>query len=94
MKIFPASSIKFILLFVILLTPFSAQTMQRDYHYDGWPLEEDQEPDYIDENEEEHFLYASNELCKQCFRMGRYTDQKRLDISQQKLLIHKKRWTV
>jgi len=56
MKIFPVSSVKFILLFVILLTPFSAQAidyslppfrapeMERDYDYRDGPIEEGQEP--------------------------------------------------
>ncbi|MGA8165618.1 MAG: hypothetical protein WB791_11480 [Waddliaceae bacterium] len=79
MKNFLVSGVKFILLFVILLTPFSIQAMQRDYYYDGWPIEDDQEPDYTDEDGEEHFVYASNELCKQCFGMGIYTDK--LDIT-------------
>lgn len=71
---------KLFLACLILFSHSSLYSLERDYYYDGCPIEEDQEPDYIDDDDEEHYLYASNGLCKDCFRMlKRYMNE--LDVS-------------
>jgi hypothetical protein len=64
----------------VLLFQFSLFSMQRDYFYRGFPVIDDQQPDHIDKNGEEQYIYESNELCKSCFRMlGRYKQE--VDVS-------------
>lgn len=68
----------------ILLLIFSnhsiLQSLERDYFYDGWPMVDDQEPDYFDDDDIGHYVYGSHELCKKCFHLlKRYTDE--VDVS-------------
>src|SRR5690606_14711512 len=70
-----------LLLFTLLFSNYSSlQSLERDYFYNGWPITEDQEPDYYDDDDIGYYVYGSHELCKNCFRLlKRYTDE--VDVS-------------